>query len=562
MALELLLARADDGQPVLRQGLAVEALSGGASSESGAMPEWLWDASGDPNLLPRQRWGLVVPEGEVGKRLLALVEPLRQLRQRQQGGKPVPVYTVPPELDGLRAARWKEMVFRKAEVSEADRPRYLLLLGDLDQVSLELQQVLSSDAFVGRLAFSTVKGEIHDAGYEAYVTKVLEWEGARGREARARMLFYTSRDKTPPTELGRRGLIEPSVRYCRERHRMGGLPVTEIVDLMGEGEAAAEQLLARAVEPGPSVLLSMSHGLGAPQGGWASEADKRERQGALVLPQERFLTAAELASRPFLPGGIWFYFACFGAGTPARSSYEHWLRQLPRTDPSAAALLDSALPQKGTRPFIAALPQAVLANPEGPLGVMGHVDLAWSYSFSDHGRDTSSRFHGVLEALAEGRRAGVALGALMRFVNETSFSLTTLYNQEQLARQGAQVAPIDPVSRLYQWILRQDLAGYILLGDPAVRLPLTGPEATVAPPGLAMDALAAAGLGGWGFSGPPVAGKDPLAAEAAVIALLSQRLPLEDIAAQHGVSADELRQWEERYRAAGREALARYLSSK
>jgi hypothetical protein len=39
-------------------------------------------------------------------------------------------------------------------------------------------------------------------------------------------------------------------------------------------------------------------------------------------------------------------------------------------------MLDRMLPGERTRPFIAALPKAVLANPEGPLAVMGHEDLA------------------------------------------------------------------------------------------------------------------------------------------------------------------------------------------
>ena len=94
--LELLLAHADSHRPVADQGLPLEAA---ASAPPDAVPEaqeetHLWDDGEDPNSLPAQRWGLVVPEGPEGDRLLALIEPLRQLRQEQQEGHPVRVYRV------------------------------------------------------------------------------------------------------------------------------------------------------------------------------------------------------------------------------------------------------------------------------------------------------------------------------------------------------------------------------------------------------------------------------------------------------------------------------------
>ena len=43
---------------------------------------------------------------------------------------------------------------------------------------------------------------------------------------------------------------------------------------------------------------------------------------------EGALAAQDVASAPFLPGGLWIYFACFGAGTPRTSAYHHWLDML------------------------------------------------------------------------------------------------------------------------------------------------------------------------------------------------------------------------------------------
>jgi hypothetical protein len=309
------------------------------------------------------------------------------------------------------------------------------------------------------------------------------------------------------------------------------------------------------------VLFSVSHGLGPPREGWSSAALQRELQGALVLPGGHSLMGAELASRPFLPGGIWFFFACYSAGTPARSAYTHWLSQLPPgVDADAARVLASVLRREVERPFIAALPQAVLANPQGPLAVMGHVDLAWAYSYLDQGRDTSSNFFGILQSLAEGRRAGVALSTLLRVLNETSAELAILYNHEAAELKAGRPSPVDAVARAWLWMLRQDLAGYILLGDPAVRLPLAPARVEAPASSTSPDAMTLEGLLGFAPSAQDAPGRDSTAAEKAILELLGEKGSVADIAARHGLSPEELRQWEELYRAAGREALARHLS--
>lgn len=559
MTIELLLAHADEHPNLLRKGLTADTLRGAPRPESVELPEDLWDATKDPNELPSQRWGLVAPKGARGDKLLALVEPLRRLRQEAQGGAPVLIYRVPSEMTATYAAGWKKEVFRHEKTTEKNRPRYLLILGDLHEVPLELQQALSTDAFVGRLAFAT------DAGYEAYVAKVRRWEGEAARQTKARMLFYSSRDGSSATENGHAQLVTPSVAACRERQQVNDFPEADIVALGGEGAVPVDRFLAQAAEPGPGVLFTLSHGRGPPPGGWTRPEDRLEHQGELMLPDKRFLPASELASRPFVPGGVWFSFACFSAGTPSRSSYAHWLRQLPSTDPNARRGLE-ALPKEGERPFIATLPQAALANPDGPLAVVGHVDLAWSCSFNDRGRATPSRFIELLKALAGGSRAGVALSTLLQFLNETSSELATLYNVEQMERSYGRPSSVDAAARAWLWMQRQDLANYILLGDPAVRLPLATARAETRTPDPARDARdTVSRLFGPQFQEPTRSsplGPSPAVAEEAILALLSRQGHPEDIAGKQGIPLDELLRWEKLYRDAGREALARHLSGK
>lgn len=205
--------------------------------------------------------------------------------------------------------------------------------------------------------------------------------------------------------------------------------------------------------------------------GWTSREQQRELQGALVLSKNRLMRASEWGSCTFLPGGIWFCLACYGVGTPGRSSYVPWLQQLRTVDLDAARVLDSGVPQEGSHPFTAALPQAVLANPEGPLAVIGHVDLAWTSTFSDRGNFAHSRFLGVLRTLVEGRRVGNALHSLLRFHGEALVQLTALQKREESALAAGRDSPVDPIEKAKSWMLCQDLSNYVLLGDPAVRLP-------------------------------------------------------------------------------------------
>jgi hypothetical protein len=92
-------------------------------------------------------------------------------------------------------------------------------------------------------------------------------------------------------------------------------------------------------------------------------------------------------------------------------------------------------------------------------------------------------------------------------------------------------------------MLRQDLAGYVLLGDPAVRLPITG------------------GADSTGFprarSAGRTAGEHTAAvtrAEAAVLAVLRGD-PVAAAARCHGLDRAELERLVASYRAAGRDAL-------
>ncbi len=243
----------------------------------------------------------------------------------------------------------------------------------------------------------------------AYVDKPSAGSAPRRRRRKRGRSPSSAQDGTAATSIGHKALVAPSIQRCRDTKQRGSFKARDVEEIAYEGaDEARRAFLARIARPEPSMLFTMSHGLGAPRGGWTSRDHQRALQGAMSLGAGVRIAADEIGAEPFLPGGIWFFLACYGGGTPATSAYHHWLARL-REAGGFGGRLDgvlAGLPKPGERPFIAALPQAALANPRGPLAVMAHIDLAWTYSFQDmgpDGKDRASRFEGVFGSLVSRR---------------------------------------------------------------------------------------------------------------------------------------------------------------
>lgn len=471
--LDLLLAEADRCRPVLKDGLAAESALAAPRPKSASVKE-LRRVEADWDDLAHQGWAVIAPEGPKGDQMLEAISSLCALRDREQGSKAL-VFRAAPGMDARRAADWKEHHLHPEDGEEEDSPLYTLILGDLDDVSLELQQVLATDTLVGRLHFEGDEDEPDLDAFAAYADKVVRAEEIDVAEDKPDLLFFAAEDGTHATLAGKTRLIQPGVESARDRVRNGKLKAASVESLTATTVSA---MLAAAGRPRPAVLVSVSHGLGPPREGFLSEDEKRRRQGAMVIGRSEILDAEAMSKQAFLPCGMWFHVACFGAGTPSMSAYRAWLSQLADAGAygSGPASVLRALPGPGERPFVAALPQAALASPRGPLAVIGHMDLAWTYAFSGARKLTTSRASRLLqpvERLVQGSRAGVALGRLMQEYGEVNDDLMREYQLDRDARAANRPSPIDAVEMAHMWMLRNDLRGYVLLGDPAARLPLS-----------------------------------------------------------------------------------------
>lgn len=468
--LGILLAM-DDGRAGIDDPLDAKATREGQRPREND-PKHYYRPGGDPNDLAAQGWSLIVPEGAVGDRLVEIARPLIEKRADDQGlsREEVKVFRVSSD-PRLRtpegATEWSHTHYDDRKRSSEDVPLYQLILGDLDQVPLAIQQRQSLAGRVGRLHFDD------ERGYEAYIDKLLRWERATPQRTPGRVVFHTAHDGSGALKAGHAGLIAPLLELMnaeQERGRSvagaievgGGVPLDMDIDGFFERTGTRDA----------GVLFTMSHGLGGPRDGWKREEDRRARQGAMMFGLEGSVTGAELAERTFMPGGVWFMFACYSAGTPDVSAYQHWLARLASLGKIKHTDVLASL--KGAKPFIASLPQRVLANPDGPLAFVGHVDLAWSYSFQD-GDDATKRrpgqFQRIVEPMLRADRMGVAVSELSRAQADAETGLAGYYDED--ARTSSKTG--DEARRAFLWMQRNDLAGYVLLGDPAARLPVSPP---------------------------------------------------------------------------------------
>jgi hypothetical protein len=117
-------------------------------------------------------------------------------------------------------------------------------------------------------------------------------------------------------------------------------------------------------------------------------------------------------------------------------------------------------------PFVAALPQRLLAHPDGPaLAVVGHVERAWGYSIKPTGAGSQIfPFREFLKRVLSGEPVGHAMVNFAKRYAVLSAALASLLDE---ASGDAKPSPQEIAAT---WAERNDAQNYVVLGDPAVRV--------------------------------------------------------------------------------------------
>lgn len=329
-------------------------------------------------------------------------------------------------------------------------PYYILLVGSPERIPFTLGHELDVEYAVGRLHFDDV------SDYEDYVASLIDYETAQAvPNAKEAVFFATRHAFDRATQMSADLLVNPLADGVAQRWGFRHRKVW--------GDAATKATLAETLAPPtdaqpPAFLFTASHGMGfKPPGHPRQLAD----QGALLcqdwpgfgsIGPAHYFAAADLPANSRVHGMITFHFACYGAGTPSHDRFFHKPGEPP--------------PVIAGEAFLAALPKALLAHPGGgALACVGHVERAWSYSIQTPVAGPQLLpFQNAIGRILIGQPVGYAMKDFNERYAALSTSLTGLLEEISF---GAQISDRELAAN---WIERNDAEGYVIIGDPAVRL--------------------------------------------------------------------------------------------
>ena len=392
-------------------------------------------------------WALVVPAG-TPRLVTAALAPLCE-RRREQAGDRFRCFEVPRQ--DCKAEFLRRNGIGPGTANPDRVPYYLLIVGPPDALSFRFQYELDVQYAVGRVCFDTAEE------YRCYAESVVRADEDPHDARRSVCLFGPGHPGDKATELSRSQLLEPLETELRGEAE--GWDVDAIL-----GARAVKERLAALLwgDEAPALVVTAGHGLGFPAG----DPLRHDVQGALLcadwrgpptdaarVEPETYLSAADVPDGRPVRARVVFAFACYGAGTPDQDDFVH------RGQGRSTVVVEGDA-------FVSRLAQRLLANPAGgALAFVGHVDRAWSWSFSWPGAGAQTEtFTSALLGIVDGKRVGHAMEHFNARAAEISGELATrLYARDNYRRR------IDARELSSLWTANNDARSYVIVGDPAVR---------------------------------------------------------------------------------------------
>jgi hypothetical protein len=422
----------------------------------------------DEKELAETGWGVLLPYDKDDPRRMARNEAIKEALSElleHRAGQAGPYYSLfegpRKEGGGYRRGETKSKFLRRQGVGvgpvdpSKGVPYYLLIVGSPAEIPYRFQNELDVQYAVGRVDF----GDDLEA-YAHYAHSVVTAEKS-AKLPRKVSFFGVANPDDKATALSAQHLVRPLYeKFAAERADWTMEP------FLGERATKAQLLRLLGGDQTPAVLFTASHGMEFPKG------DSRQipHQGALLcqdwpgpnewrqaIPRDHYLAGDDLASDVNLLGLLAFCFACYGAGTPELDEFSR--QAFKDREPIAPY------------PFMAGLPTKMLSR--GALAVIGHVERAWGYSFLTPGAGAQiTIFEDTIRKLLAGYPVGSALETTNERYAELASELTTA--MEEYEHDPDYISPRELAA---QWTAHNDARGYVIVGDPAARLPVTVPAA-------------------------------------------------------------------------------------
>jgi hypothetical protein len=351
-------------------------------------------------------------------------------------------------------------------------PFYLLIAGRPgplhanDSVFIPFDFQYDLDIFwgVGRLCFTNTSGQHDFQAYTAYAEQVVQFEQRQTPPYQKHIVYFATRhQRDESTEASEAQLVHPlamgdAIQGIKPPASQYGFTNDLLIGSQATRTMLSDVLRGAAPSGKPALLFSATHGAGLRPANPRLPAS----QGALIcqdwsgigtVREEHWLAAEGLPAQLNVEGLIAILFACYSVGCPKYDVYA-----------AAAGRVREIAP----RDIVAALPQRLLA--QGALAVIGHVDRAWSYSFSVPELNVSGQTQGfddLLRRLMSSGRVGFATDDFN--LRQAAFSKALSdYSRNAIFSETYKLNEIGAIWKAYQ-----DARSYGVLGDPAVHLPFT-----------------------------------------------------------------------------------------
>jgi hypothetical protein len=336
-------------------------------------------------------------------------------------------------------------------------PYYVLIVASPEDIPFEFQYGLDLNWAVGRIWFS------RNRDFERYAESVVAYESAtRVSTTRQAVIFSPRNGEDEAMALACERFAKPLVDGTSttlpigvlKRFKLDSYKVSSLIGAPATRDAVERIIQGKSDGGPPALVLTASHGLEY----FSGDPHQEKRQGALLCDDYQgrgvpkrgdFLAAEDVSTDAKVHGQIQIMFSCYGLGWPAKDNFARMLLKVPSVAPS---------------PSIAALPQRLLSHENGgQLAMIGHIDRAWSSSYSSpRGGSSIEPFRSLMNQLMAGKRVGLATEDLNK-------RWAVLY-----AEMFHEIKNVDEFSDRKklrtQWISRDDARNYIVIGDPAVRL--------------------------------------------------------------------------------------------